>query len=75
MSDVLVTLQTLFLGESTVCCEAAADVNDDESINLNDAVYTLNFLFRGGGRPESPFPLCETTFGSGNLGCAESSCK
>ncbi len=75
LSDVSVTMQTLFFGESAVCCEAAADVNDDDAININDAIYTLNYLFRGGRRPEAPFPLCRTTFGSGALGCAESACE
>jgi hypothetical protein len=75
LSDVSVTMKTLFFGESAVCCEAAADVNDDDAVSINDAIYTLNFLFRGGRRPEAPFPFCQTTFGSGALGCAESFCE
>lgn len=30
----------------------AGDVNDDEKINSGDAVYVINYLFRGGPAPE-----------------------
>ncbi len=38
-------------------CEDALDVNDDEALNLVDAVRLLNFLFGDGERPAPPYPL------------------
>lgn len=75
MSDVFVIMQALFGGRQTICCEAAADVNDDESINMTDGIYQLNFLFLGGRRPAAPFPGCGAAFGTGALGCAVSACE
>ena len=34
-----------------VNCEDACDINDDGKINLADAVYNLNFLFKDGAEP------------------------
>ena len=50
----------------------AADVNDDEKIEIADAVIELQFLFLGGPPPEAPYPGCDVdpTTGAGDtLGC------
>jgi len=41
----------------TLRCRAAADANDDEEVNIADALWTMEFLFRGGPSPPPPFPL------------------
>src|SRR3989338_8018432 len=38
-------------------CWDAADVNDDEVINRLDYNYLLSYLFEGGSKPISPFPV------------------
>ena len=37
-------------------CKDAADVNDDGSIGIDDAVHLLLYLFRAGPPPSAPFP-------------------
>jgi hypothetical protein len=40
-------------------CKDAADVNDDGSIGIDDAIHLLLYLFRAGPPPAAPFPeLC-----------------
>jgi len=56
ISDPVVLLGYLFLGEAPVACLDAADANDSGTINVADAAYSLNFLFRGGRIPPPPFP-------------------
>ncbi|MBI4600589.1 MAG: CotH kinase family protein [Planctomycetes bacterium] len=62
VSDGLSLLLRLFLGASKpLPCEGTSvtdggnktilDLNGDESVNVSDAVYLLNFLFRGGPVP------------------------
>jgi len=55
-TDVILILRTVFLGEGTLSCEDAADVNDNGRVDLSDAVSLLNHLFRGGPPPLSPYP-------------------
>ena len=53
ISDPIAIVQVLFQGGGPFCCEAAADADDTEKTDLADAIYLLNFLFRGGpGLPE-----------------------
>ena len=56
ISDAVVILGYLFLGEDPVECLDAGDANDSGTINVADAAYSLNFLFRGGMIPPPPFP-------------------
>jgi len=35
------------------CCDVPGDANDDAQANVGDAVYLINFVFKGG-----PFPPC-----------------
>ena len=39
-------------------CEDAADANDDEALDISDAIYVLGSLFVGGAPPPPPFPDC-----------------
>ena len=55
-----------------VGCLDAADPNDDEEINITDAVYLLEYLYRGGAAPASPFPQRGSDPGEeGALGCED----
>ena len=56
ISDAVVILGYLFLGDDPVECLDAGDANDSGTINVADAAYSLNFLFRGGMIPPPPFP-------------------
>lgn len=41
-----------------LACRAAADTNDDDLLNIGDAIYLLGFLFAGSVPPPAPFPDC-----------------
>lgn len=56
LSDVLFTLNYLFLGTDTPSCLAAADSNDDGLIDLSDGIFFLGFLFQGSETLPLPFP-------------------
>ena len=56
LSDAVVVLGGLLRGTGPFDCEDSADVNDDGGLNLTDAVYLLNHLFRGQTEPPAPFP-------------------
>jgi hypothetical protein len=57
LTDPIVTLGALFLGESPLGCGDAADVNDDGTVDLSDAVGVLAYLFLGGFEIPLPGPL------------------
>jgi N-acetylneuraminic acid mutarotase len=48
ISDPVLVLFALFLGEIVLPCEDAADANDDGSHDVADAVRILAYLFQGG---------------------------
>ncbi|MEM7230963.1 MAG: hypothetical protein AAF517_02240 [Planctomycetota bacterium] len=56
LTDAVVTLGYLFLGNSGPGCLDRADSNDDGSVDIADPILTLNFLFLGGASPSAPFP-------------------
>lgn len=68
LSDPVRTLLHLF-GGVAVDCEDAADADDDEGVSLTDAVYLLEFLFRGGSAPLAPFPGADVDPDGEGLGC------
>jgi hypothetical protein len=39
-------------------CPDAADSNDDGLVDASDVVYLIEYLFRAGDAPSSPFPEC-----------------
>jgi hypothetical protein len=49
---------------TTGCCNMAGDANDDEAVNIGDAVYLINYIFKGG-----PPPPCLDE-GDANADCA-----
>ncbi|OUU23213.1 MAG: hypothetical protein CBC13_06345 [Planctomycetia bacterium TMED53] len=57
LADPLRLLQWLYIpGVPPLPCLDAADVNDDELLQLTDAVWLLDYLFGGGPMPQLPFP-------------------
>ena len=58
IADPIFSLGWTFQGSEGPCCMDAADVNDDGSVDLSDAVFALNFLFLAGFPPRDPYPDC-----------------
>ncbi|MEM7235667.1 MAG: dockerin type I repeat-containing protein, partial [Planctomycetota bacterium] len=54
ISDAILLLRYLFLGEATPGCLDAADLNDNGRLNIADASYLLAHLFLGGPVPPPP---------------------
>jgi hypothetical protein len=52
-------------------CKDAADANDDEEINMADAVFLYSALMGGGAPPPAPWPNCgeDPTGLPGSLSC------
>ncbi|MEM7165742.1 MAG: lytic polysaccharide monooxygenase auxiliary activity family 9 protein [Planctomycetota bacterium] len=73
ISDPIQTLQMLF-GMGSTNCDAALDANDDDAVNLADAVYQLAALFNSGAWFPAPIN-CGSDPTPGTLDCiAFSSC-
>ena len=71
VSDVITTLLYLFDGLA-MTCEDAADSNDDETLGIADASYSLNALFLAGPQPPAPYPgRGVDTTGDDSLQCEE----
>jgi hypothetical protein len=58
LTDVVDTLDVLFLGGKEVGCLEAMDVDRSFVIDISDAIYLLAYLFNDGLPPASPFPGC-----------------
>ncbi len=56
LTDSVVLLHYIFLGEQKPACLDACDFNDDGRNNLGDALGLLLYLFHGNAQPKSPFP-------------------
>jgi hypothetical protein len=58
-------------GPDDLSCKDAADANDDEEINMADAVFLYSALMGGGPTPQLPWPNCgeDPTGPPGSLGC------
>ena len=72
ISDPTKILFGLF-GLSSIDCERSADVDDDGSVAITDAIVLLNYLFRAGSPPAEPSPSCGIDSTADNLGCRENS--
>jgi len=58
MTDAIVILGHLFLGEKAPECLHAADADNNNLLEITDPIRILKFLFLGEAAPESPFPSC-----------------
>lgn len=56
LSDAVMLLGALFLGQGSLRCPDAADSDDSGRVSLTDAIFLLLHLFRGGERPPDPGP-------------------
>jgi subtilisin family serine protease len=80
LTDVLVIVNYLFLGSSTLPCLEAADVNNDSIILVTDAIRLAGYLFLSRAAPAAPGPGPSCGFdtdprdSAGDLGCVEYSC-
>ncbi len=69
--DARFLMDFLFAGTTTAPCYDAADVNNDGTINISDAVWLLGWGLAGGAPPEAPGPdECGIDPEGGDLGCA-----
>jgi len=59
IADPVWVLRRLFLDDATIPCADAADVDDSESLDVTDAVYSLRFQFMDGPAPMPLSPAAE----------------
>jgi len=76
LSDAVLLLVHLFGGAPSPGCMDSADANADLDVDIGDAVYVLDWLFRGGSPPPPPGAAfrrepCGTVAGDAGLGCDE----
>ncbi len=72
ISDVVFLLGFLFVdGEQFPLCEKAGDSDDNGRLELTDAISLLDYLFRGGRHPPTPFLDCGRDPTEDDLGCQE----
>ncbi|MBI4600418.1 MAG: hypothetical protein HY721_00520 [Planctomycetes bacterium] len=75
ITDAIVALGYLFLGNDEPPCLNACDVDDNETVNITDPIYLLNHLFLGGPPVPPPSPSCGGDDATpGDLGCCASRC-
>ena len=70
LSDAIRILEWLFRRGESPACELAADVNDDERINVLDPILLLQWLFAGPPEtPPRPWRRCGNDPTEGRLSC------
>jgi hypothetical protein len=69
ITDAIIILGFLFLGEAPPPCPKAADVDDSGTVNVTDPVVILNFLFVTGVPPPPPRGECGVDPTSDTLDC------
>lgn len=58
ITDAVLVLRVLFLGDAPRGCDDALDLDDDGEVSLEDCVLGLQFLFLDGPEPPAPFGQC-----------------
>jgi len=75
LTDPIVILGALFLGQGAPACPDSADANDDGVLSLTDAISLLQHLFQGGeGPPEPGLHDCGPDPTIDSLGACEGVC-
>ena len=74
ISDVVGVLWNTFATPELPLCLVACDANDDDEVDVSDAVYLLNYLFRRQAPPPPPQLDCGRDVSLESLGCAVSPC-
>ncbi len=70
LSDPISTLFWVFGGLLDLPCMDAADADDNGTIDITDAIWVLEYLFREGNAPASPFPDCGIDPTSDEISCS-----
>ncbi len=71
ISDSILNLSFLYLGEGEIHCQDAADANDDGKLDVSDPITILHYLFIGGLILEPPGPfICGVDRTTDSLGCS-----
>lgn len=66
----MILLYEYLAGNLPITCLNAADVNDDNIVDISDPVYLSNYIFSLGPLPPAPFPYCgKDSATPGTLGC------
>jgi hypothetical protein len=68
ISDGVKVLRHLYAGV-TIDCQDALDVDDNETLNVTDAIRILNYVVQNGPAPSPPFPTAGTDPAGTDLGC------
>ena len=58
------------LDESSSCLGKCGDANNDNNVNVSDAVYIINYVFSGGGAP-NPVLACGDSNGDGSVNVSD----
>jgi subtilisin family serine protease len=74
ISDVMGLLWSTFAGVEIELCEVACDANDDNEVDISDAVYLLDHIFGNRAPPLPPYNACGIDPTEGPLGCDVSPC-
>ena len=69
IADAVKILLHLFKGAATNC-QDALDADDNEQINITDAVHLLQFLLNRGPAIPAPYPAAGTDPSGAALGCS-----
>ena len=69
ISDAVVSLGYLFLGDAVDCLDAV-DYDDDGRLDLGDPIGTLYYLFREGASAAFPAGRCGVDLTADELGCS-----
>ena len=77
LADAIWIVNGLFRDGPASACEASADCDANQIVDLSDAIFAVSYQFQGGAAPEGPFPDCDTLVYEPDavvLGCEESVC-
>jgi len=75
VTDAVLIVRRLFgIGQELFDCESIYDINRNNQLGIDDAMFLLNWLFRRGPKPEEPFFNCGVDAGT-TLGCNQPNCS
>ncbi len=69
LADIVHSLEFMFLNRGQSLCQAAMDINGDNSIDIGDPLRGLFHLYVGGPKPSGPFPLLGIQPENSTLSC------
>jgi len=76
ISDAIQHARMLFAGTGSAGCNEACDSNGDGESSIADPIYLVEYLFKSGPQPPSPFDICSDDPDPGtSLGCRRGVCE